>query len=71
MKCPYCRKETYWRAADGTENPWRPFCSERCQLIDLGTWAAEDYRLSQPGHDDLVNYEIIDQELADEPNYIH
>ncbi len=40
-------------------------------MIDLGTWAAEDYRLSQPGHDDLVNYETIDQELADEPNYIH
>jgi len=26
-------------------NPWRPFCSERCRLIDLGQWAAERYRV--------------------------
>jgi endogenous inhibitor of DNA gyrase (YacG/DUF329 family) len=25
-----------------------PFCSERCQLIDLGAWAAEEYRISEP-----------------------
>lgn len=24
---------------------WRPFCSERCKLIDLGAWAAESYRV--------------------------
>lgn len=40
-------------------------------MIDLGKWASEDYRLSQPDHDDLVNYDAIDQELADEPTYIH
>jgi endogenous inhibitor of DNA gyrase (YacG/DUF329 family) len=27
------------------ENPWRPFCSERCRIIDLGNWAAESYRV--------------------------
>lgn len=27
------------------ENPWRPFCSERCKMIDLGAWASETYRL--------------------------
>jgi len=27
------------------ENPWRPFCSERCKLIDLGAWASESYRV--------------------------
>jgi endogenous inhibitor of DNA gyrase (YacG/DUF329 family) len=57
------------------ENPWRPFCSERCQTIDLGNWASEEYRLSQPGHDDLpsdsMDYESLEQELADEPSYIH
>jgi len=26
-------------------NPWRPFCSERCKLIDLGQWAEERYRV--------------------------
>ncbi|ALA60688.1 DNA gyrase inhibitor YacG [Nitrospira moscoviensis] len=40
MQCPVCRRSTTW-----TDNPWRPFCCERCQLIDLGTWAAEGYRI--------------------------
>ena len=33
-KCPHCGK----RASFTTENDWRPFCSERCRLIDLGEW---------------------------------
>ncbi|MDY7032755.1 MAG: DNA gyrase inhibitor YacG [Thermodesulfobacteriota bacterium] len=33
MKCPRCGKETLWE-----QNPFRPFCSERCKLIDLGKW---------------------------------
>ena len=40
MKCPTCRKKT---ALAG--NPFRPFCSERCKLIDLGRWAAGNYRI--------------------------
>jgi uncharacterized protein len=40
MKCPTCNKET---AVKG--NPFRPFCSERCKLIDLGRWAAGHYRV--------------------------
>jgi uncharacterized protein len=36
-------------------NPFRPFCSERCRLIDLGAWVTERYRVSgdpADGHDD-------------------
>lgn len=40
MNCPLCRQPAIWEG-----NPWRPFCSERCQLTDLGTWAAEEYRV--------------------------
>ncbi|MGZ8386489.1 MAG: DNA gyrase inhibitor YacG, partial [Nitrospira sp.] len=40
MLCPTCRQPTTWE-----ENTWRPFCSERCQVTDLGTWAAEQYRI--------------------------
>ncbi len=40
VKCPVCKKEAAWR-----DNPFRPFCSERCRLIDLGQWAAEEYRV--------------------------
>jgi len=41
VNCPRCGTPTPWSAA----NPYRPFCSERCKLIDLGQWAAEGYRI--------------------------
>jgi uncharacterized protein len=41
IKCPHCKKETSLDAG----NPFRPFCSERCKMIDLGTWASEGYRV--------------------------
>ncbi len=40
VKCPHCKAEVTW-----DNNPHRPFCSERCQLIDLGAWADERYRI--------------------------
>jgi hypothetical protein len=31
------------------DNPFRPFCSQRCKLIDLGAWLGQDYRIpAQP-----------------------
>jgi endogenous inhibitor of DNA gyrase (YacG/DUF329 family) len=42
--CPGCAKPVAW-----DDNPFRPFCSERCRLMDLGRWAAEEYRI--PGED--------------------
>ena len=39
--CPTCGEP----AVFGPENRWRPFCSERCRLIDLGAWATESYRI--------------------------
>jgi uncharacterized protein len=36
VKCPTCRREIDWANA-----PFRPFCSERCRLIDLGAWLSE------------------------------
>ncbi len=44
VACPYCAKEHQW----DTNNRFRPFCSERCKMIDLGKWANEDYRVAQP-----------------------
>ena len=38
--CPVCKKKTAWHG-----NKWRPFCSERCKMLDLGAWASEDYTL--------------------------
>jgi hypothetical protein len=38
--CPRCGKET-----EGAGNPFRPFCSERCKLLDLGNWITGTYRI--------------------------
>ena len=40
VKCPQCGKPTAYEG-----NPWRPFCSERCKLIDLGEWAEGRYAI--------------------------
>jgi endogenous inhibitor of DNA gyrase (YacG/DUF329 family) len=40
VACPQCRKKVSWQ-----DNPHRPFCSERCRLIDLGCWVEEAYRM--------------------------
>jgi len=41
VPCPRCGKP----AELTPKNKWRPFCSERCRMIDLGQWAAESYRV--------------------------
>jgi uncharacterized protein len=37
VRCPTCGRSVEWSEI----SPWRPFCSERCKLIDLGAWASE------------------------------
>ena len=44
LKCPTCKRIVHYRTA--AEVPDRPFCSERCRLIDLGRWFNEEYRIS-------------------------
>ena len=49
--CPRCAMQTLWQ-----DNKFKPFCSERCKLIDLGAWANEEYKLpaeSTPFSDEL------------------
>ncbi|MEM7408497.1 MAG: DNA gyrase inhibitor YacG [Pseudomonadota bacterium] len=41
VSCPQCNREVTWSKA----SPWRPFCSQRCRLIDLGEWFNEENRL--------------------------
>lgn len=44
--CPRCGKRT--RLDDA--NPWRPFCSQRCKLVDLDGWFDGRYRIAgEPG----------------------
>jgi hypothetical protein len=42
VNCPTCGKPVPWVPA----SLHRPFCSERCRGIDLGAWAAEEYRVA-------------------------
>jgi uncharacterized protein len=42
VPCPRCGQP----APFDPQNKWRPFCSERCKLIDLGLWASERYRVA-------------------------
>jgi endogenous inhibitor of DNA gyrase (YacG/DUF329 family) len=36
--CAYCRRKP-------VDPGWRPFCSERCRMADLGHWLSGDYRV--------------------------
>ena len=54
MRCPICKRPIDMTPA----NRFRPFCSERCRMVDLGTWAGEGYRV--PGA------EVEDREHPDD-----
>ncbi|KFA58603.1 DNA gyrase inhibitor [Gilliamella sp. Choc4-2] len=56
VKCPTCQKEVEW----SEKSPYRPFCSKRCQLIDLGDWATEEYR--------IADKDISEQDLWSDEN---
>ena len=42
VRCPACGGDSLYSA----DNPFRPFCCERCKNIDLGAWASESFRVS-------------------------
>jgi len=44
LRCPTCRRSIEW----SEQFPYRPFCSERCRLIDLGAWLSEQHAI--PGN---------------------
>lgn len=51
VECPACGEATRF----APDNAWRPFCSQRCKLQDLGAWANEGYRVAatEPPDDTL------------------
>jgi endogenous inhibitor of DNA gyrase (YacG/DUF329 family) len=59
VSCPHCGASAAWHEG----NPDRPFCSERCRLIDFGDWANE--RHSIPGKEDTD--ELYSDDLANGP----
>ena len=57
VSCPRCGAQVAW----STDNPYRPFCSERCKLIDLGDWAMEKYRVAVEEDKDAPDGEEQDE----------
>ncbi|MEM0911566.1 MAG: DNA gyrase inhibitor YacG [Pseudomonadota bacterium] len=56
VNCPTCNTAVVWAAS----SMFKPFCSERCRLIDLGQWQDEEHRISDKEND--VDVSAIDIE---------
>lgn len=54
VRCPQCGGNALY----APENPWRPFCTERCKQIDLGCWASESYRIPVPADEADVGSDL-------------
>ena len=54
VPCPHCGKPVAWTES----SKWKPFCSDRCRLIDLGGWLSEKNAL--PAEEPLVDQESSD-----------
>ncbi len=50
VSCPHCGQSVEWTST----SKWRPFCSKRCYLIDLGAWASEQYTVPDNKDDDKL-----------------
>lgn len=51
VNCPSCQKKVEWKE----ENRFRPFCSDRCKIIDLGEWAdGKRYIPADAAYDDVT-----------------
>lgn len=56
VKCPQCSQWVPWTA----KQRFKPFCSERCRLIDLGEWITEERRIC----DDALVDEWMDSQIS-------
>ena len=51
VKCQTCQQDVEWSPS----SEYRPFCSKKCQLIDLGEWAGEEKVISSPAQESDIN----------------
>ncbi|PKO25733.1 MAG: DNA gyrase inhibitor YacG [Betaproteobacteria bacterium HGW-Betaproteobacteria-8] len=56
VACPQCKALSEY----STANKYRPFCSERCKLMDLGQWASENYRIPEQAKPEDLDSEYSD-----------
>ncbi|HEX5458413.1 MAG TPA: DNA gyrase inhibitor YacG [Steroidobacteraceae bacterium] len=64
VKCPTCQREIDW-----AQSPFRPFCSERCRLIDLGAWLAEKHAIPGEPAPDESGHDCAGQPHDDTPQH--
>lgn len=62
MKCPICKKPVT------VQDPFMPFCSERCKQIDLGNWASEKYVIPAPLNPEDIDLLNLDSDSGKLPN---
>ncbi|GAB4010402.1 MAG: DNA gyrase inhibitor YacG [Bdellovibrio sp.] len=62
VKCPYCKTEFEYQSSQ-----FRPFCSEKCRMIDLGMWLTENYKVpsDQPLSESDLEV-VINEQMAQE-----
>ncbi|MFK7912904.1 MAG: DNA gyrase inhibitor YacG [Pseudomonadales bacterium] len=59
VRCPSCKTSIAW----STSNLYRPFCSERCRLIDFGDWADERHSIAgRPAADEMFSDDLPEQD---------
>ena len=58
VNCPICKAKVEW----SEQSPHRPFCSKRCQLIDLGEWSFENNKISSP----ISNANDLSQDMIED-----
>ena len=58
VSCPICKKKVVYEG-----NTFRPFCSEKCKRIDLGTWASDGYVIQ--GKNTEVDEDNVSTEESD------
>jgi uncharacterized protein len=63
VKCPTCQREIDW-----SQSPYRPFCSDRCRLIDLGAWLAEKHSIPGEPAPAESEHEVTGQQDGDPPH---
>ncbi len=65
VNCPHCGQPVEWLPAQR----FRPFCSERCKLMDLGAWASESYRIPVQELDDTPDEDHGSEEPPGAPGH--
>jgi len=56
-RCSYCGT-----VFDRAQSKHMPFCSKRCQMVDLGMWLTESYGLPHEGESSLDSYGVVEDE---------